>query len=79
MLGFGFGAPGKNLDRNHDIPYLAGTAGTVVDRILKGANPAEMPVEQPTKFELEINLRMAKELGITVPLALLALADEVIE
>ena len=74
-----FARDGGLLSYGPDVVDLFRRAASYVDRILRGANPGDLPVQFPTKYEMAVNLKTAKALGLTIPPTLLAIADEVIE
>jgi putative ABC transport system substrate-binding protein len=74
-----FAEDGILISYGASLPALHHRAATYVDKILKGAKPADLPVEQPTTFELVINLKTAKALGLTIPQTILLQADQIIE
>jgi putative tryptophan/tyrosine transport system substrate-binding protein len=74
-----FPRAGALMSYSVDLVEMSAQAASYIDRILRGASPADLPVQQPTKYSLIINLNTAKALGLTIPPAVLALADEVIE
>jgi putative tryptophan/tyrosine transport system substrate-binding protein len=75
----GWAQAGGLMSYGENLPAMYWRAAYFVDRIFKGAKPADLPVEQATKFEMVLNVRTAKAIGLRIPDSILALADEVIE
>jgi putative ABC transport system substrate-binding protein len=76
---FGLAEAGALLSYGANTPDMLRRSARYVDRIIKGAIPAELPVQQPIKFELGVNLKTAKALGLTIPPSILLRADEIVE